>query len=149
MTGQSFSVQPSSLRAFAQELQTQLSGIAAPMDKLAAQHAAQPQFGGFAEAATLAQSQQSAVQDMYELLEQVKQAIGFAGNVTDSIATAYQNGDQNAAASYTAVAAGASAPSTTTTAGQGATTTAGQGTMTTSGSGTTTAGSGTPVSQGG
>jgi hypothetical protein len=130
------------LRTFAQELQTQLSGIAAPMNKLATQSGAQPQFGGFTEALTLAQSQQSAVHEVYDLLGQVKQAIGFAENVTTTIATAYQKGDEDAAASYTAAGAAASPPSTRTTSGQGTTTTSRSGT-------TTTPGSGTPASQGG
>jgi len=134
MTGHSYSVQPSSLRAFAQELQTQLDGIATPMNTLATQSSAQPRFGGFTEALMLGQSQQSAIREMHDLLGQVKQAIGFAENVTTSIATAYQNADQDAAASYTAVGAAASAPGATS--GPGAAATPGSGTTTPPGSAT-------------
>lgn len=100
MTEQSYSVQPSSLLAFAHELQTQLDGIAVPMNALATQSAAQPQFGAFAEAWLLAQSQQAAVEQMQDLLGQVRQAIAFAENVTDAVADAYQQADQDAAAGY-------------------------------------------------
>jgi hypothetical protein len=105
MTEQSYSVQPSSLLAFARELQTQLDGIAVPMNALTAQSAAQPQFGAFAEAWLLAQSQQAAVEQMQDLLGQVRQAIAFAENVTTAVADAYQQADQDAAAGYTNVTA--------------------------------------------
>jgi hypothetical protein len=150
MTGQTFSVQPSSLRAFAQELQTQLDGIAAPMNALATQSGTQPQFGGFAEAWMLGESQQSAIQEMYDLLGQVKQALGFVENVTTTIASAYQDADQDVAASYGAPGTTA-APGSGTTATQGSGTTAapGSGTTTTQGSGTTAAqASGTTTTQG-
>jgi hypothetical protein len=105
MIEQSYSVQPSSLLAFARELQTQLDGIAVPMNALTAQAAAQPQFGAFAEAWLLAQSQQAAVEQMQDLLGQVRQAIAFAENVTTAVADAYQQADQDAAAGYTNVTA--------------------------------------------
>jgi hypothetical protein len=109
MTGQSYSVDPSSLLAFAQELQTQIQGLAAPVNALAAQSAAQPQFGAFTEAWQLAQGQQSAVAQMTGLLAQVKQAMAFAENVTGTVADAYQHGDQDAAAAYLGPAASAPA----------------------------------------
>jgi hypothetical protein len=132
MTEQSYSVQPSSLRAFAQELQTQLDGIATPMNTLATQSSTQPQFGAFTEAWMLGESQQSAIQEMYDLLEQVKQALGFAENVTSTIATAYEDADQDVATSY-------GAPGTTTASGTGTTTASASGTTTALGTGTTTA----------
>lgn len=100
MTKQSYSVETSSLRAFAQELQAQLDGLAKPMNTLASQSSSQPQFGGFTEAQTLGQSQQAAIQQMSDLLSQVKQAVGFAENVTTKVATAYENTDRDAAAGY-------------------------------------------------
>jgi hypothetical protein len=147
MSGQSFSVEVTSLNKFAQELQTQLDGIGKPMTTLTAQSETEPQFGAFTEAWMLGQSQQSAVQEMCDLLGQVKQAIGFAEKVTTTIASAYQNADEDAAASYeepgTTSASGsgttsASGSGTATTSGSGTTTTSGSGTTTTSGSGTTT-----------
>jgi hypothetical protein len=98
VTDQSFSVQLSSLLGFAQELQTQLQGIAAPMNALATQSGAPPQFGAFAEASDLAQSQQAALDEMHGLLGQVKQAIDFAQNVTSTVAAGYQQADHDVAA---------------------------------------------------
>jgi hypothetical protein len=135
MTEQSFSVQPSSLRDFAQELQTQLDGIAAPMNALATQASAEPQLGAFTEAWMLGESQQSAIQQMYDLLAQVKQAIGFAENVTTTIASAYQDADEGVAASY-------GAPGTATASAPGTTTSGAAATSTNSGSAATTSGSG-------
>jgi hypothetical protein len=99
MTDQSFSVELRSLFGFAQELRTQLEGIAVPMNTLAEQAGAPPQFGAFAEASDLAQSQQAAVEEMHGLLGQVQQAIDFAQDVTDTVASGYQHADQEVAAS--------------------------------------------------
>jgi hypothetical protein len=115
MTDQSFSVEVAFLSKFAQELQTQVDGIAAPMNQLATQSGTQPQFGAFTEAWLLGQSQQTAIQEMYDLIGQVKQAIGFAQNVTNSISSAYQKGDQDAAASFGAPGPATVSPSATAT----------------------------------
>jgi hypothetical protein len=131
MTEQSFSVQPSSLLSFAQELQTQLDGIAAPMNALATQSGTQPQFGAFTEAWLFGQSQQSAVQEMYELLGQVKQALSFTENVTSTIASAYQDADQDVAASYGGGATTAPPAPSTSTSARGTTTSSAPGTTTT------------------
>jgi uncharacterized phage infection (PIP) family protein YhgE len=130
MTDQSYSVEPSSLLGFAQELQTQIDGIAAPMNALANQAGAQPQFGGFTEAWLLGGSQQSAIEEMYDLLGQVKQAIAFAENVTSTIASAYQNGDQAAAAGFGNLATGTTTSASGTTTSAPGTTTSGPGTTT-------------------
>lgn len=100
MADQSYSVQISSLLAFGQELQTQVEGIAAPMNTLATQSGSQPQFGAFTEAWMLGDSQQSAIEEMYGLLAQVRQAISFAENVTSTVASGYQQADQDVAASF-------------------------------------------------
>lgn len=96
--GQSFSVELRSLLGFARELRTQLEAIAVPMNTLAEQAGAPPQFGAFAEASDLAQSQQAAVDEMQGLLGQVQQAIDFAQNVTNTVASGYQQADEDAAA---------------------------------------------------
>jgi hypothetical protein len=98
MTDQSFSVQLTSLLGLAHEMQTQIEGIAAPMNAATAQSGVQPQFGAFAEASALAESQQAAIEEMYALLGQVKQALGFAENVTTTVAAGYQQADQDVAA---------------------------------------------------
>lgn len=100
MADQSYSIQPTSLLDFANELQTQIEGIAAPMNALAKQASTQPKFGGFPEAQTLSASQQSALEQMYSLLGQVKEAIGFVQNVTTAVAHDYQQADQDVAAGY-------------------------------------------------
>lgn len=99
MTDSSFSVQLASLLGFASELQTQTEGVAAPINTLATQSGSQPQLGAFTEAATLAERQQAAVQEMYGLLSQVRQAIGFAADVTNTVASGYQQADHDVAAS--------------------------------------------------
>jgi hypothetical protein len=60
---------------------------------------------------------------MYGLLEQVKQAIGFAENVTTTIASGYEKADQDVATSYGYGASGTtpSAPGMTASAPSGAT----------------------------
>jgi len=98
MTDESFSVQLTSLLGFAHELQTQIEGIAVPMNTLAAQAQAQPQFGAFAEASALAGNQRAALADMHALLGQLRQAIEFAENVTNTVAAGYQQVDHDVAA---------------------------------------------------
>jgi hypothetical protein len=124
MTEQSFSVEVAWLNQFEQELTTQLAGITAPMNQLAAQSGRQPRFGAFPEAWTLSQSQQAAIQQVSELIGQISDAIQFAQNVTSSIATTYSNADQNVAASY-------GAPSTTAAPQPGTTTSPASSTPTT------------------
>jgi hypothetical protein len=98
MAFHSYSLELPSLASFAQELETQIQGIAAPVNALAAQSGSEPKFGGFAEASSLVDDQQSALQEMYSLLGQVKQAIEFAQGVTNTVAAGYRNADQIVAA---------------------------------------------------
>jgi hypothetical protein len=100
MADQGFSIQPTSLLDFANELQTQIEGISAPMNALATQAGSKPQFGGFAEAQTFSASQATALEEMHSLLGQVKEAIGFVQSVTTAVAHDYQQADQDAAASF-------------------------------------------------
>jgi hypothetical protein len=100
MADQGFSIQPTSLLDFANELQTQIEGIGAPMNALAKQASTQPKFGAFPEAQTLSTTQQSALEEMHSLLGQIKDAIGFVQNVTTAVAHDYQQADQDAAAGY-------------------------------------------------
>jgi hypothetical protein len=93
-----FSVHLTSLLDFANELQTQIEGIAAPMDGLAAQSGVQPRYGAFTEAWMLAESQQAALEEMYSLLGQVREAITFSEDVTKTVASGYQQADQDVAA---------------------------------------------------
>jgi hypothetical protein len=99
MADESFYVHLSSLQAFARELQTQLDATLAPMEALATLSGQQPQYGAFTEAYLLGESQQAAIEEMYGLLSQVKQAISFAESVTNTVATGYQQADQDVASS--------------------------------------------------
>jgi hypothetical protein len=92
---QSFSIHLKSLTDFAAEFQTQIESIQAPMDHLATMSGTPPQYGGFAEAWSLGAGEQAAIEEMYSLLGQVKQAIAFAGTVTGTVADGYQHADEN------------------------------------------------------
>jgi hypothetical protein len=94
MADQSFFVHLQSLTNFAQELQTQLAGMATPMNHLDSLSGSPMLLGDFGEASTLAASNQAAVAEMAELLGQVRQAISFAENITNTVATDYQQTDQ-------------------------------------------------------
>jgi hypothetical protein len=97
MADQSFFVHLQSLADFAQELQTQLSGMATPINHLDTMSSSPMQLGAFGEADALAGANQAAVAEMTELLGQVRQAITFAESITNTVATGYQQADQNAA----------------------------------------------------
>ena len=97
MADQSFLVHLQSLLDFASELQTQLGGMATPIDQLDSIAGKQILLGDFAEAHNLAASHQAAITEMSELLGQVQQAIGFAQDITTTVANGYQQADQDAA----------------------------------------------------
>jgi hypothetical protein len=97
MADKSFFVHLQSLFDFANELQTQLTGMTAPADRLSTLASAPVLLGDFGEAHTLGASHQAAVAEMSELLGQVQQAINFAENVTKTVATGYQQADQDVA----------------------------------------------------
>ncbi|HEX5405653.1 MAG TPA: hypothetical protein VFX16_25540 [Pseudonocardiaceae bacterium] len=97
MADKSFFVHLQSLFDFANELQTQLTGMTAPADRLSTLATSPVLLGDFGEAHTLGASHQAAVAEMSELLGQVQQAINFAENVTKTVATGYQQADQDVA----------------------------------------------------
>ncbi|MFL6116346.1 MAG: hypothetical protein ACJ786_34075 [Catenulispora sp.] len=108
---QSFSIHLKSLLDFAGEFTTQIESIQAPMDHLATMSASPPQYGAFAEAWSLGAGEQAAIEEMYSLLGQVKQAIAFAGDVTGTVADGYRHADENIALALGApVPLGAPAP---------------------------------------
>ena len=94
---QSFTIHLKSLLDFADEFKTQIESIQAPMDHLAAMSAKAPQYGAFAEAWSLGAGEQAAIEEMYSLLGQVRQAISFAGDVTGTVAEGYRHADENIA----------------------------------------------------
>ena len=94
---QSFSVHLKSLTDFADEFTTQIESLQAPMDHLATMSGTPPQYGAFHEAWSLGAGEQAAIEEMYNLLGQVKQAIAFAGDVTGTVADNYRHADENVA----------------------------------------------------
>ena len=94
---QSFTIHLKSLTDFADEFTTQIQSLQAPMDHLATMSGTPPQYGAFHEAWTLGAGEQAAIEEMYTLLGQVKQAIAFAGDVTGTVADGYRNADDSIA----------------------------------------------------
>jgi hypothetical protein len=92
---QSFSIHLKSLTDFADEFKTQIESIQAPMDHLATMSGTPPQYGAFAEAWSLGAGEQAAIEEMYSLLGQVKEAIAFAGTVTGTVAEGYRRADDD------------------------------------------------------
>jgi hypothetical protein len=97
MADQSFFVHLQSLFNFASELQTQLTGMATPIDHLDTLSTTPVLLGDFGEASALGAIHRAAVTEMAELLGQVQQAVTFAENITKTVATGYQQLDQNIA----------------------------------------------------
>jgi hypothetical protein len=95
MADKSFFVHLQSLFDFASELQTQLTGMTAPVDRLGTLATSPVLLGDFGEAHSLGASHLAAIAEMSELLGQVQQAIDFAENVTNTVATGYQQADQD------------------------------------------------------
>jgi hypothetical protein len=93
-----FSVHLQSLERFAVELETQLDGMRRPSERLAALAEQELPMGAFNEAYSLTLCELTTAEQMYALLQAVREAVGFAGEVTRTIAAAYQNFDQQAAA---------------------------------------------------
>ena len=92
-----FSVHLKSLTDFADEFTTQIQSLQAPMDHLATMAGTPPQYGAFHEAWSLGAGEQAAIKEMYSLLDRVKVAIGFAGDVTGTVAEGYREADENIA----------------------------------------------------
>ncbi|MEZ0114893.1 hypothetical protein ABH920_008928 [Catenulispora sp. EB89] len=94
---QSFSIHLKSLTDFADEFTTQIQSLQAPMDHLATMSGTPPQYGAFHEAWSLGAGEQAAIEEMFNLLGQVKQAVAFAGDVTGTVADNYRNADEDIA----------------------------------------------------
>jgi hypothetical protein len=94
---QSFTIHLKSLTDFADEFTTQIQSLQAPMDHLATMAATAPQYGAFHEAWSLGAGEQAAVEEMFNLLGQVRTAIAFAGDVTGTVAQGYRNADEDVA----------------------------------------------------
>jgi hypothetical protein len=94
---QSFTIHLKSLTDFADEFTTQIQSLQAPMDHLATMSGTPPQYGAFQEAWRLGAGEQAAIEEMFSLLGQVKQAIAFAGDVTGTVAEGYRHADENVA----------------------------------------------------
>lgn len=121
MADKSFFVHLQSLFDFANELQTQLSGMTTPINHLNTLASMPVLLGDFGEASALGASHQAAVAEMAELLGQVQQAVDFAENITKTVATGYQHADQDVAggmkvADTSTPTAGAGSPSLWSTA---------------------------------
>jgi hypothetical protein len=98
MPDQSFFVHLQSLTDFANELQTQLEGLFRPEGQLSAIADDPLLLGEFGEASSLGESHRAAIEEMQGLLTQIKQAISFAEEVTNTVATGYRHADENIAA---------------------------------------------------
>lgn len=92
-----FSIHLKSLTDFADEFTTQIQSLQSPMDHLATMSGTAPQYGAFHEAWSLGAGEQAAVEEMFNLLGQVKTAIAFAGDVTGTVADGYRHADENIA----------------------------------------------------
>lgn len=94
----SFRVHLQSLKDFARELETQLDAMGKPTDGLTTLWGHPVLLGDFGEAHSLSDRHQSAVRQMHALLGNVREAIAFAGDVTHTVADAYQQTDEDIAA---------------------------------------------------
>jgi hypothetical protein len=96
-TDPSFSVHLQSLQSFGQELRTQLDGLRQPLDRLSQLLQRELPLGSFGEAYSLAGHHLSMAGQMYSLLQAVRQAVDFSGQVTGQVVASYQQYDQQAA----------------------------------------------------
>lgn len=94
MHDQSYYVHLESLKDFVRELETQIHAMAKPNDFLLTLGEEPLLFGEFGEAGSLADANRAAVSEMQGLLDQVRSAIGFAQDVTTTVADGYQNADE-------------------------------------------------------
>jgi hypothetical protein len=98
-----FRVHLDSLERFVQELDTQIEGLRMPADRLAVLTERQLPLGAFGEAYELSVRHLTVADQMYSVLQAVREAVGFAGEVTRTVATAYQRFDTQATASLSTV----------------------------------------------
>ena len=94
MPDQSYYVHLESLKDFVRELETQIHAMSKPNDFLLTLGEEPLLFGEFGEAGSLADAHRAAVSEMQGLLDQVRSAIGFAQDVTITVADGYQHADQ-------------------------------------------------------
>jgi hypothetical protein len=92
-----FSVHLQALQQFEQELQTQLEGLTKPLDRIASVAQSEPPLGSFPEGQTLAARHLAVASQMYTVLQAVRQAVAFAGEVTKTVTATYQKFDGHAA----------------------------------------------------
>jgi hypothetical protein len=97
MHDQSYYVHLESLKDFVRELETQIHAMSKPNDFLLTLGEEPLLFGEFGEAGSLADANRAAVSEMQGLLDQVRSAIGFAQDVTTTVADGYANADQSVA----------------------------------------------------
>ena len=97
---QSFLVHLQSLLDFARELDGQFQAVRRPTDDLASLANLPVLLGDFAEAGALRAQYAVAARQMYELLDAVRGAIGFADDVTKTISDSYQHYDHHIAGLY-------------------------------------------------
>ncbi|WP_370943166.1 hypothetical protein AB5J62_29250 [Amycolatopsis sp. cg5] len=97
MHDQSYYVHLESLNDFVRELENQIHAMAKPNDFLLTLGDHPLLFGEFGEAGSLADAHKAAVLEMQGLLDQVKGAIGFATDVTTTVADGYEQADQSVA----------------------------------------------------
>ncbi|MGK3207461.1 hypothetical protein [Amycolatopsis sp. MEPSY49] len=94
MPDQSYYVHLESLKDFVRELETQIHAMSKPNDFLLTLGQEPLLFGEFGEAGSLADAHRAAVSEMQGLLDQVRSAIGFAQDVTTTVADGYAGADQ-------------------------------------------------------
>ena len=97
MHDQSYYVHLESLKDFVRELETQIHAMSKPNDFLLTLGEQPLLFGEFGEAGSLADAHRAAVAEMQGLLDQVRGAIGFAQDVTTTVADGYEHADQSVA----------------------------------------------------
>jgi len=97
MHDQSYYVHLESLKDFVRELETQIHAMSKPNDFLLTLGEEPLLFGEFGEAGSLADAHRAAVAEMQGLLDQVRGAIGFAQDVTTTVADGYSHADQTVA----------------------------------------------------
>jgi hypothetical protein len=108
-----FNVHLQSLERFANELEGQLDAMRKPSDRLGELAGQELPLGRFAEAYALGLRQLTAAQQMYGLLQAVREAVGFAGEVTRTITASYRQFDQQAAGGYAAPGTTGTGPAVT------------------------------------
>lgn len=98
---ESFQIHLRSLTDFAQELTTQLTGMAQTAGQLDTLAGGNVPLGEFGEAVMLSRVHQEAVADMTTIVEQARQAIDFAEDVTHTVASSYEAADRQVANTLT------------------------------------------------